>query len=98
MDRGKLTLENMCVMGDVILIESKPATHSKNPKTPVVTVPQTNVCASQSPEFINPDKAEISPFNRMNGATITAEPRLVQYASWMVELLQYGSELLIRTA
>lgn len=46
-----LTLENMCVMGLVTLILSKPATHRRNPKTPVMALPQRKMFAFQEGVF-----------------------------------------------
>jgi hypothetical protein len=94
-----LTLENICVMGLVTLMLSKPATHRRNPKNPVTIVPHTNTFAFQFPlGSVHSSKTlKNSPWRRTKGATKAAEPRLVQYARWMVELLQWGREDLIRT-
>jgi len=74
----RAALENMWVIGDVILMLSRPATQSKNPNIPVKNDPQMKGFASQEPESINPNKAEGSPFSRMNGEIMIADPRLVQ--------------------
>ena len=49
----KLTLENMCVTGLVILILSSPATHSKKPNTPVTKLPHANTRPFHSGELSN---------------------------------------------
>lgn len=77
---------------------SSPATQRRKPNTPVITLPYTNVLLSHSTELERSANVPISPFKRMKGATITAEPKFVQYANSIVELLQWGREALISTA
>jgi hypothetical protein len=76
---------------------SRPATQSKNPKKPVTREPQTKTFIFHSGLAFNSKILAGSPRSNTNGATRIAEPAFVQYASWIVELLQYGSEDLIRT-
>lgn len=83
-----LTLENMCVTGLVTLILSNPATHSKNPKSPVTKLPQTNTCAFHCVSDISSRRTVCSPLRKMNGRRNITEPAFVHQASWIVELLQ----------
>ena len=77
---------------------NKPATHRRKPNTPVTILPYTNVLLSHSAERAWSTNVPISPFNRIRGATMTADPKFVQYANSIVELLQWGREALINTA
>ena len=76
-----LTLENMCVIGLVTLMLSKPAIQSKKPKKPVTMVPHKNTFPFQSAVAVSDWKIAGSPRNSTNGRIMIAEPRLVQYAS-----------------
>jgi hypothetical protein len=68
----------------------------RNPKKPVTKVPQRKTLMSAVPRSAM--NLVRSPLNRMNGANRRAEPALVQYASWMLELLQCGRDILMKTA
>jgi hypothetical protein len=76
---------------------SRPAIHSKNPKKPVTREPQMKTLIFHSLLALNSKILAGSPRSNTNGATRIAEPAFVQYASWMVELLQKGREDLIKT-
>jgi len=88
----------MWVIGLVTLMLKSPATQSKKPKMPVIRLPQRKTvpshCGSESLLAIN----GISPCKRTAGSRKIAEPRFVHQASSIVELPQYGRELLIKTA
>jgi len=43
----RAALENICVMGLVTRMESKPAMHNRNPKNPVTRLPHKNTVPSQ---------------------------------------------------
>jgi hypothetical protein len=75
-------------MGLVTFMLSKPATQSKNPKTPVTRLPQTKTFIFDSELDTSFKNLAGSPRRRTNGARRMAEPAFVQYASWIVELLQ----------
>ena len=83
-----LTLENICVIGLVTLILSKPAIHKRKPNIPVVILTHTKTCELHSwpsdPSAKSCMTRKGSPFSNMNGARRIAEPRFVQYASLMV--------------
>lgn len=78
----------MCVTGLVTLMLSKPAMQSKKPKKPVTRLPQTKTLIFDSALALNSKTLAGSPRSKTNGAMRIADPALVQYASWMVELLQ----------
>lgn len=89
----------MCVIGLVTLMLRSPATHNKKPKTPVTRVPHRKTEKSQVASLLNLSQTlRSSPSNTTNGRSRMAEPTFVHHANSMVELLQYGRELLIRTA
>lgn len=87
MNKGH-TLENMWVTGLVTLMLSKPAMQSKKPKRPVTRLPQTKTLIFDSALALNSKTLAGSPRSKTNGAMRRADPAFVQYASWMVELLQ----------
>jgi hypothetical protein len=76
---------------------SNPATQSKNPKDPVTRLPTTNTFTFHSEVAINSAILAGSPWSNTNGASRMAEPAFVQYASWMVEFLQYDRDDLTNT-
>lgn len=80
------------------MILSSPATQSKKPKIPVTREPHTKTVPFQSCACDIAQRVVISPRMRTKGRIITADPKFVHHASWIVELLQCGRELLIRTA
>ena len=82
------TLENMCVIGLVTLMLSKPATQRRNPKTPVTRLPQMKVRMFHSGLAMSAKSVPTSPSRSAKGARKAADPRLVHQASCMVELPQ----------
>jgi hypothetical protein len=72
--------------------------HNRNPKVPVIKLPYRNTVLSQFTSAIIVQSVDGSPQRRTTGSSMSAEPTFVHHASWMVELLQYGREVLIRTA
>lgn len=86
------------MIGLVILILKSPAMQRRNPKTPVIKLPQKKTDAFEPWVIINCWNTAGSPLRMMSGMSKMAAPALLQYANWIVELLQWGKELLIRTA
>lgn len=75
---------------DLITYLSKPATHSKNPKTPVTRHPQTKTVPSQLPAVILSWRTSSSPVKITKGTNRAAEPTFVhlfskQYYYYAVE-------------
>jgi hypothetical protein len=79
-------------------MDNSPATQSRKPKTPVTALPNTNVRIFDSGSDTSAINLTGSPVRKIQGASNTADPRFVQYASWIVELLHAGSDDLMRTA
>lgn len=70
----------------------------RKPKTPVTRLPHRNVVLVCSAARYIKRNLEGSPDNIIRGRRTIAEATLLHHASSMVELLQYGRELLMRTA
>lgn len=87
----------MWVTGLVTLMLSNPATQSKNPKEPVTRLPTMKTFIFHSELMLNSTILTCSPRRNTKGASRMAETAFVQYASWIVELLQYEREDLTNT-
>jgi len=93
--------ENICVTGLVTLILINAATQMKNPNNPVTALPAKNTFQSSLPSVMpsmSLESSVISPLKMTKGASITADPALVQYANWIEELFTCGRDDLMRTA
>jgi hypothetical protein len=73
-----LTLENMCVIGEVTLILKRPETQSRNPKKPVIKEPHKNRLPFQLAVERRSLNLKSSPPSRTKGRRKMAEPRFVQ--------------------
>lgn len=89
----------MCVMGLVTLMLNRPAMHRRKPNMPVTRVPQRNTGKFQVASLVNLSQTlKNSPLRTTTGKSMRAEPTLVHQARCIVDPLQWGRELLIRTA